>query len=184
MLSAAVQPLQIAAYEARWFAVNTLPGNEERARVNLERQGWPCFCPRVSKTTRSGRRLMTRLRPLFPGYLFVSLDPQQSRWRAVDSTFGVRSIVKSGDAPAPLPVGCIEALQQIADAQGKVSFATSLRRGEDVTFLSGPFAGFIGRLEHLDASGRVTVLLELLGRTTPIHGQATDVRPASNGTFS
>lgn len=184
MLSTAVEPLLSVAYEARWFAVNTLPGNEERARVNLERQGWACFCPVVSKTTRSGRRLMTRLRPLFPGYLFVSLDPLQSRWRAVDSTFGVRAIVKSGDAPAPLPVGCVEALRAIADARGKVNFATSLRRGEDVTFLSGPFAGFVGRLEQLDGAGRVTVLLELLGRTTPIHGQASEVRPASNGSLS
>lgn len=163
----------------RWFAVNTLPSAEPRARINLERQGWQCFCPMVSRTIRSGRRLTTRLRPLFPGYLFVSLDPRHSRWRSVDSTFGVRSIVKSGEHPAPLPPGCIEALIDISDADGRVTFASALTRGEDVKFLSGPFAGFVGRLEHLDPAGRVTVLLDLLGRATPIRGHASEVLPAA-----
>ena len=174
-------PLPVMVPVNRWFAVNTLPGNEDRARINLDRQGWPCFCPQVSKTTRSGRRLMTRLRPLFPGYIFISLDPRHARWRSVDSTFGVRAIVKSGDTPAPLPVGWIEALQEITGSDGRVNFAPTLRPGENVTFMSGPFAGLIGRLEHLDAAGRVTVLLDLLGRTTPIKAQASELRAASTG---
>lgn len=169
---------------ARWFAVNTLPNSEKRAHINLVRQGWQCFCPVIAKTIRSGRRLMTQPRPLFPSYLFVRLDPQQCRWRSVDGTFGVRAIVKSGDAPAPLPSGCIETLISMADADGKVTFASSLIAGENVRFLAGPFAGFIGQLEHLDPYGRITVLLDLLGRTTRITAAASEVLPADHGASS
>ena len=135
----------------RWFAVNTQPNSEQRAQVNLERQG----------------------------YIFVTMNPAQSRWRSVDGTFGVRAIVKSGDLPAPLPVGVVETLIAMADGAGKVSFASSLNPGQDVRFLSGPLAGLIGRLEHLDAAGRVTVLLDLLGRATPIRGHASELAPSS-----
>jgi transcription elongation factor/antiterminator RfaH len=163
--------------ELRWFAVNTQPNAEPRAQVNLERQGWTCFCPRMARTVRSGRRLMTRLRPLFPGYIFVHLDPSTSRWRTVDSTFGVRGIVKSGDMPAPLPIGVVETLREMADQRSKVSFASALTTGETVQFVSGPLTGLMGKLEQLDATGRITVLLELLGRETPIRGFASEVMP-------
>jgi transcriptional antiterminator RfaH len=161
----------------KWYAVNTLPNSEQRARVNLERQGWHCFCPWVSKTTKSGRRMTTSLRALFPGYIFVTMNPAQSRWRSVDGTYGVRAIVKAGDLPAPLPAGVVETLIAMTDEAGKVSFASSLNPGQDVHFLSGPLAGLIGRLEHLDAAGRVTVLLDLLGRATPIKGHASELAP-------
>ena len=163
----------------RWFAVNTQPNSEQRAKLNLERQGWRCFCPQVSRTTKSGRRLTTQLRALFPGYIFLTMNPAQSRWRSVDGTFGVRAIIKSGDLPAPLPVGVVETLIAMTDGAGKVSFASSLNPGQDVRFLSGPLAGLIGRLEHLDAAGRVTVLLDLLGRATPIRGHASELAPHS-----
>lgn len=166
-----------AGSEMRWFAVNTHPNSEGRAQTNLERQGWTCFCPVIDKTIRSGRRLLTQARPLFPGYLFVSLDPLHARWRAVDSSFGVRALVKSGEAPAAMPVGCVETLMAMADERGRVSFTSTLREGEDVTFMAGPFAGLMGRLHHLDAQGRVTVLLDLLGRATTIRGNARDLRP-------
>ena len=165
--------------DARWFAVNTLPNSEARALLNLGRQGWRCFCPLVSKTTRSGRRSTTRLKPLFPSYLFVNLDPKQTRWRSVDGTFGVRALVKAGEMPAPLPQGIVETLIAMSDSDGRVTFASALRTGENVQFLSGPFAGLIGKLEHLDAAGRVTVLLDLLGRATAVRGQASEVAPAT-----
>lgn len=119
--------------------------------------------------------MLTRRQPLFPGYVFVGLNPLRSRWRAVDSTFGVRSIVKCGDLPVPLPVGCIEALIRLSGEDGLVTFAASLTAGDAVRFLSGPFTGLIGRLEQLDGAGRVTILLDLLGRATPIRGYASDV---------
>lgn len=132
----------------------------------------------VTSTVRSGRRMTDCVKPLFPGYVFVYLDPLRSRWRAVDSTYGVRSLVKCGELPAPLPHGCVEALIDMSNAQGLVTFTSSLNLGEDVKFLSGPFAGFIGKLAQLDAGGRVTVLLELLGRATPVRGQANELIPA------
>lgn len=162
----------------RWYVVNTHANSEKRAIANLERQGWPCFCPLVSRTSRRGERLLTQLRPLFPGYVFVSLDPGRSRWRSVDSSFGVRSIVKHGDLPAALPEGCVDALMNMSDGDGVFSFASRFRPGDRVQFLSGPFSDFVGSLETLDPQGRIVVLLDLLGRQSRVRAAVTEIAPA------
>jgi transcriptional antiterminator RfaH len=38
-----------------------------------------------------------------------------------------------------------------------------LKEGQSVRVTAGPFADFIGELEHLDDKGRVSVLLEIMG---------------------
>lgn len=164
----------------RWYAVNTHPNSETRAVTNLERQGWHCFCPNIARSSRYGRRVTTRMKPLFPGYVFIHLDTATSRWRAIDSSSGVRGIVKVGEQPAPLPEGIVEALIAMTDSGGKVTFASTLEEGDSVRFVAGPLTGMIGRLEQLDASGRVTVLMQLLGRDTPIRGYASEVAPSSS----
>lgn len=163
----------------RWYAVHTQPSAEPRAQRNLERQGWRCYCPRLARTVRSGRRMMTRLQPLFPGYVFIECDPDASRWQSVDSTFGVKGIVKTGDRPAPLPKGVVETLIAMADSAGTTNFASKLSEGENVQFVAGPLTGLIGKLAHLDPTGRITVLLQLLGSETPIRGYASEVVPTS-----
>lgn len=162
----------------RWFAVNTLPGNEKRARVNLERQGWSCYLPHLLRTCRNGRHLLTQLRPLFPSYLFVALDPSRTGWKSIDSSYGVRHIVKQSGVPAPLPRGCVEAMQSMTDEAGVFSFATRLAAGDAVQFTAGPFAGLIGTLEQVDAHGRITILLNLFGRTSVVRSTASEVAPA------
>jgi transcription antitermination factor NusG len=43
-----------------------------------------------------------------------------------------------------------------------------LNVGDPVRLTQGPFAEYLGKLDRLDGSGRVRVLLELLGRQVPI----------------
>jgi len=130
------------------------------------------------KTIRSARRVKTELRPLFPGYAFVSLDITREPWRSVDGTFGVRQLVRSGDLPAALPESVMASLMSLTDGQGRVDFTSCLAVGDKVRFLAGPFAEMIGSLAHLDAQGRVRVLLNILGRDTQVRTRAEDLAPA------
>lgn len=161
-----------------WYAVNTQPHSEARSRVNLERQGFACFLPIYKTSCRIRGRQVQRLKPLFTNYIFLRMDVSQTRWRAIDSTYGVRAIVKQGDRPLALPAGCVEALMSRTGQDGVFSFAAQLSAGSRVEFLSGPFAGFVGVLETLDSRGRIRVLLELMGRSSTITGTVADVAPA------
>lgn len=165
--------------DARWYAVHALPRAEERAARELAAQGFAAFLPRIVRTVRHARRMHTRTVPLFPRYLFVRLDPARERWRAVNGTFGVARIVAAGERPQPVPPGIVEAIRAACDPSGVLAPQGALRAGQKVRLLAGPFAERIGELHRIDGTGRVRVLLELLGGTVPVHVPESALMPAA-----
>lgn len=148
----------------RWYVAQTQPRAEGRAITHLERQGYEVFCPRYRKTVCHARKARQVLVPLFPNYLFLHLDTSRDLWRAVNGTRGVARLISQGETPAPLPQGIVEDLLAKADAGGVMDWTPTFKIGQAVRIADGPFMDLVGKLEHLDAAGRVRVLLELLGR--------------------
>ncbi|WP_323811290.1 transcription termination/antitermination NusG family protein [Yoonia sp. 67-2] len=68
-----------------WFLAQCKPNSHAVAERNLTRQGFTTFLPIREETMRVRNRFVTKLRPLFPGYLFVALDVGAGKWRAVNS---------------------------------------------------------------------------------------------------
>ena len=73
----------------RWFLVHTLPKKERKAELHLAAQGFRPYLPQFQKTVRHARQLRTIQSPVFPRYLFVTLDLERDRWLSVRSTVGV-----------------------------------------------------------------------------------------------
>lgn len=161
-----------ACGDDRWYVVNTQPHAESRSAVNLQRQGYRVFCPRLRKIVRHARKSKVSLVPLFPRYLFLQIDISRQQWRSVNGTYGVTRLIMQGDTPQPVPSGVVEVLLEQANADGEVGDARSLQVGHVVRILDGPFSGLVATLERLDECGRVRVLLQLLGRTVSValHG--------------
>lgn len=164
----------------RWYVVQSQPHKELRAGMNLENQGFRSFLPRLRKTTRHARRTSTLLAPLFPRYLFVSLDLGRDRWRSVYGTFGVSRLVTSGAWPTPVPPGLVEELVAVAERCGAIDLRDALTPGDRVRFLTGPFADMIGRLVHLDDAGRARVLLEMLGSEREVSAGSETLAPVAD----
>jgi transcription antitermination factor NusG len=156
--------------ESRWYALSTQPHKESRAESNLKCQGFDVVHLRRRKTIKHARRFHTVMAPLFPGYLFVRLNLSSQRWRAINGSYGVRSLIMAGERPVPVPNGIVETL---IDLHGPARLRlNSLKVGQRVRLVEGPFAEMIGELEQLDDAGRVRVLLELLGTKVPVHTTA------------
>ncbi len=153
----------------RWYAVHAQPNREVRAKSQLENQGYEVFLPRRLKTVRHARKLTNVAAPFFPRYLFVRLDLAQHRWRSVNGTFGVSSLVMQGEKPHPVPRGVVEALIASVDTGGFLCFKESLALGTQVRLAAGPFAEQLGILDRLDDSGRVRVLLDIMGAAVPVY---------------
>ena len=149
-----------------WYAVHTHARAEFKAYDHLRRQNYQTYLPRYAKAIRHARRKQQVLRPLFPRYLFVSLDLATQGWRSIRSTFGVTDIVCFGDHPASLPFGFIENLRNQEDESGNVHCALfqRLKSGDPVVILDGPFSRLVGVCESMTDDERVSILLDLLGR--------------------
>ena len=149
--------------QERWYVARTLPQRESRAAQQLANQGFRSFIPRYWKNRRHARKVETVSVPLFPRYIFTILDRGRHRWRSINGTFGVDRLITYGGEPQPVPRGVVESLMAAADPEGNIQFDFHLRQGQIVRVTAGPFADFVGELEHLDDNGRVSVLLEIMG---------------------
>src|SRR3954453_18768639 len=68
---------------ARWYLVHTQPKSERKAQWHLAAQGFSIFLPQFHKTIRHARQLRTVKAPVFPRYLFITLDLGRDRWLSV-----------------------------------------------------------------------------------------------------
>jgi transcriptional antiterminator RfaH len=159
----------------RWYAVHVKPGGESRAELNLRRQGFSPFVPRQKRTVRHARRLTVKHAAFFPGYMFLPLDLAADRWRSVNGTLGVRSLVMQGEWPVPCPPRLVEAMIAASDRDGLVDFSAALNPGAPVRLASGPFAETIGVLQRLDPAGRARVLIAIMGGEVAVSVASKDL---------
>lgn len=153
----------------RWYAVQCLSHRETTASTHLQNQDFTVFLPRHRKTRRHARKLDVVLAPFFPSYLFIKLDLTRDRWRSVNGTCGVGHLVLQGESPAPAPVGVIETLIEACDEFGVLKLQSDgLECGQSVRILAGAFADLMGQIDRLDDSGRVRVLLDIMGGRIPV----------------
>jgi len=149
----------------RWFVVQAQPNAEHKAVVHLNRQGFTTYLPRYLKRRRHARRVDTIAAPLFPRYLFVSIDLSVQRWRSIFSTVGVSRIVCNGETPTAVSSQVIDSLRaREHDGLVKLDLRPSFRIGDKVRLLDGAFADCLGLYEGLKDGDRVALLLDLLGR--------------------
>ena len=79
--------------------------------MHLGRQSFDYFLPRYRKTRRQARKFDTVLAPLFPGYIFVRFDKEQTNWRSINGTFGVRRLICSESGVLrSMPARAVESL--------------------------------------------------------------------------
>jgi transcription antitermination factor NusG len=163
----------------RWFVARVLTHQENRAQFNLHRLGFRSFLPRLRRTVRHARKLRDTLNPLFPGYIFVIIDLSKHRWRSINGTFGVASLIMGGEQPMPVPPHVVEALVASCESHGVVRLDDGLEIGQKVRILSGPFAETLCRLARLDDRGRVHVLLEIMGMEVAAQLDRSAIAPAA-----
>jgi len=147
----------------RWFAAMTQPQREGVAVENLRRQGFYTFSPLERVVRRHARKTIATTAPVFRGYVFVRLDPMQARWRSINGTRGVRSLVTNGDGPLAIKPGIVETLLASTDADGILEFVDPLQPGMTVRLRAGPFAEQLGVIERLDGRNRLVLLMSLMG---------------------
>ncbi len=129
----------------------------------LDVRGIQYFFPFVRVTPANPRS--RKIRPYFPGYLFVHTDLQETGLSKFNRMPHAVGLVSFGGMPAAVPANFIDVLHErlaaIKEAGGELFH--ELDRGDPVWITDGPFEGYRALFDaRLPGKERVRVLLELL----------------------
>jgi len=164
----------------RWYLIHTKASAEEVARLNLLRQGYEVYLPRVSQPVRRRGSWTERVAPLFPRYLFARVCEGLQSLSPVRSSVGVTGIVRFGSQYSVVPDAVVEDLRARADPVSgllRLMLRTPLVRGVPVRITRGAFEGLEGVFEREDGAERVIVLLSLLGQHATVRVPVGYVAP-------
>ncbi|MFT7529286.1 MAG: transcriptional antiterminator RfaH [Gammaproteobacteria bacterium] len=148
-----------------WYLCYTKPRSEQQASVNLQRQGYINYLPLYRESRNQRGKLVTKIEPMFPRYIFVALDTETDNWAPIRSTFGVSALVRFGLKPALVADELISILMKKEDDEGVQSAPMrEFESGQSVRVHSGPFKDYEGIFLAKNSNERVFVLLEVLGK--------------------
>ena len=152
--------------EPVWFCLKTQPKREHLAATALRRQfGVECFSPRLRFRRMTQRGPVWFVEAMFPGYLFAKFV-YSTQHRAVENSHGISGIVHFGDRLATLPENIVAALQAKVGGEEIVTLDCSIKVGQPVQIIDGPFQGLQVVVTHLlPAKERIRVLFDFLGRS-------------------
>jgi transcriptional antiterminator NusG len=166
----------------RWFVVHTQSGYEKKVKQNLEARihsmnaeeaVYEVVIPMEDYVDfKNGKRVVNQ-RKMFPGYLLVRAELDDTAWYVIRNTPGVTGFVGQGAKPSPLPRRDVESFLMPKGGEEQVAARAKPRleyeMGETVRVKEGPFADFSGEVIELNEDQlKLKVLVNIFGRETPV----------------
>ncbi len=171
------------AMEAKWYAIQTTAGHENKVRSLVQRKIDSDSRPEEEKLIRqalvpiqdvveikNGKKVTVE-RKIFPGYVIVEMIMTQETLHVINSIQGVIKFVGRGWEPQPLRPEEVNRLLGVEDeavaeeAKEEIPFMA----GQVVEIMEGPFSDFSGTVEDVIADkGKVRVSVSLFGRPTTV----------------
>jgi transcriptional antiterminator RfaH len=169
-------------YDLRWYLVQYKQNAAQIAVRNLENQSFGTFLPLQEITKRKGKIFQQQILPLFPGYLFVQIDPDQGPWRQVNNTRGVARLIRLGAEPSVVPNEIVQTLIARCDKnsvlrQTSKTQSTQFHAGNQAKVIQGPFSGFIAAISDIKPDNRINILIEIMGHKTKVTINAGALQP-------
>ncbi len=157
-----------------WYLVQSKPRNEARVLENRVRQGYETYLPLMEVERLQRGKLLKKMEPLFPRYLFLHLEEGNDNWGPIRSTLGVAGLVRFGQAYAVVSNEVMEAVRERTQDIRKTLFES----GDNIRVVSGPLLGLEGVFEIADGEQRSFVLLEFMQKQQRVSVSTADLRAA------
>ena len=179
----------------QWFVIQTLSGHENKVRDTINRQlnlgdqipVYEALIPENKvKEIRNGKAV-TVTKKLFPGYVLVRMDlydeigaVNEQAWYFVRSVQGVLGFLGNATKPSPLTEQeFLDMNPALADDAAAPVLVIGVKVGDVVRIKDGAFMGYEGNVESIDDTrGRLTVVISIFGRSTPVELEFWQVEPA------
>lgn len=143
-----------------WFAIHIRMHDHNTVDTVLRHKGYEVFDPSYNDTRLIGGREKSVRKPLFPGYLFCSLDPHYRL--PVLTVPGVISILGVGNMLTPVAPEEIDAIRRTVASGLPVEPYRLLQPGEPVRVKKGPLAGIVGVVVNYKGKCRLVITVKAL----------------------
>ena len=166
--------------ELLWYVLKVQTNREKSIRESLlkrfKREGMGEYFGEIIiptekvVETKGGKKKVTE-RKLYPGYLMIQAVLNDDTWYLVRDTSGVGDFTGSAGKPIPMQENEIKRMLGLEETKAAepAKIKIDLTVGDIVKIKEGTFEGFEGMIDTVDdASGKVTVLIEIFGRSTPV----------------
>ena len=146
-----------------WYLLYCKAREEERAVQHLQNQGIESFYPVKSvEKIRKGVKSVKQ-EPLFPNYLFVSLDPEAANFNAIRSTRGVASFVRFGNTYTKVDDFIVSQLRlKLASTNKSIDDSELPKHGDNVVINEGTYKGLEAIFKASDGLERSILLIKLI----------------------
>ena len=162
-----------------WYIAAIQRGKEATLRVGLNLHGVEVYNPEIIVVKR-GRKSWE---PLFPSYLFCSIDPESEQWPRVRWACGLRYFLGVDRRPTPVPASLVHDIRTRVEQWNDGGWTSAFEAGERVRIGHGALSGLEAIFtQYLPGHQRCEVLVSLVGRTHRIQLATTAVealRPAT-----
>lgn len=163
-----------------WYILKVQSNREDSISETLKRrimlQGmekWfgEVIVPKEQVTDFKGGKKRVVSRKLYPGYILVQMALNDETWFLVRETGGIGDFTGSAGRPSPmLPQDVAKLLNKKEEVTTEAPrLKINFKKGDRVKINEGTFENFEGEVDQIDeANGRVTVMLSIFGRSTPV----------------
>ena len=160
-----------------WYVIFTKPRQELQAVINLSNQGFEVFYPKIRILKRVKGKLLRKIEPLFPRYIFISLNADIDNWISIKSTKGVKKLVEFGGKPAMINSSFIKILKDKSDVHGVSDFDEEpiLYSGKEVSIGGGIFAGTEAIFHKYLGKDRVELMMQFASHQTKVSLSINDL---------
>ena len=162
---------------SKWLLVYTKAQEEQKAKRNLQNQGFEIFLPLIA-VTRSNQPKSKTLKAMFPRYLFVRINTELDKWNRIKSTRGVSHLVVFGQRVAEIPNQMIVYLKSKADENDifrQIITRQEFQSGDKLVIEKGVFKNKKATFLAKKSKERVSILLRFVNHLITADIPASDV---------
>ncbi|MBI1388735.1 MAG: transcription termination/antitermination factor NusG [bacterium] len=163
----------------QWYALHTYAGAENKVKESIlatvRAEGMEERIQQILIPTeevveiREGKRMVSTQK-MFPSYVIIQMDYDEETWSIIKNTPGVTGFVGTGRTPVALtPDEVDNIMQHMTATEDKPRPKIVFEIGENVKVIEGPFFNFTGYVAEINEErGRLKVMVDILGRSTPV----------------
>ena len=169
----------------RFYVLRVASNKEDRVKEGLQRktkiEGFEDKIGRILVPTERVRSMKGGVkkeadRKLYPGYVFIEVEPDKNGmipedvWFLVKETEGVGDFIQASGKPHAMSVrDQAKMLEEAEKPEEQSSLKTEYKKGDKIKVTDGAFENFEGEVDEiLPDKGQVRIITTIFGRPTPL----------------